>query len=184
MKIISTELAEVKIIEPRIFEDERGFFYESANFSKLKDMGIDFIPLQENCAFSLKKGTVRGIHFQNNPCAQAKIVRCTVGRVMDYAVDLRKGSPTYLKFVRVELSQDNKRQLYIPKGFAHGVISLEDNSIIEYFADNLYSPAEDRSVNCLDPEIGIKWETDNLILSDKDRNAPLLNETDCNFICE
>ena len=104
MKIISTEIDEVKIIEPRVFNDDRGFFYETFNIKALKENGIDFTPIQENCAFSLKKGTIRGLHFQNNPMAQAKIIRCTKGRVTDYAIDMRKNSPTYLKYVSVELS--------------------------------------------------------------------------------
>lgn len=179
--IIPTEIFDVKIIEPRVFGDDRGFFYESFNLNALKADGIDFTPCQENCAFSLKKGTIRGLHFQNNPMAQAKIVRCTVGRVMDYAIDLRKDSPTFLKYVKVELSAENKRQLYIPRGFAHGVISLEDNTMIEYFADNFYSPENDRSIRYNDPQIAIDWEMDELILSDKDKNAPLYCDVDCNF---
>ena len=112
---------------------------------------------------------------------QAKLVRCTVGRVMDYAVDLRKNSPTYLQHVSVELSAENKKQLYIPRGFAHGVISLEDNSIIEYFADNPYSPENDRSIRYSDPQINIDWGIDPLILSEKDKNAPFVADSDCNF---
>ena len=181
MEIQSTIINEVKILKPRVFEDDRGFFYETISTSKLKEAGIDFVPVQENCAFSLKKGTIRGLHFQNNPMAQAKIVRCTSGKVMDYAVDLRKDSSTYLKYVAVELSADNKYQLYIPRGFAHGVISLEDNTTIEYFADNPYSPENDRSVCYNDPMIGIDWGIENLVLSDKDKNAPLLSNSDCNF---
>ena len=177
----STKIEDVKIIEPRVFSDERGFFYETFNVKKLKDEGIDFTPVQENCAFSLKKGTIRGLHFQNNPMAQAKIVRCTQGRVMDYAVDLRKNSPTYLQFVGVELSAENKKQLYIPRGFAHGVISLEDNSTIEYFADNLYSPENDRSIRYDDPSINIDWGTTEIIVSQKDNTAPFLKDSDCNF---
>lgn len=179
--IINTEIVDVKIVEPRVFADNRGFFFEAFNINTLKQAGIDFVPVQENCAFSLKKGTIRGLHFQNNPMAQAKLVRCTVGRVMDYAVDLRKDSPTFLKYVAVELSAENKNQLYIPRGFAHGVISLDDNSTIEYFADNLYSPENDRSIRFDDPEIAVDWGTDEVILSDKDRNAPFYSECDCNF---
>lgn len=178
----STEIEEVKIIDPKVFKDERGFFYESFNINSLQNEGINFIPVQQNCAFSIKKGTIRGLHFQNNPMAQAKLVRCTVGRVMDYAVDLRKDSPTYLKHVKVELSAENKRQLYIPRGFAHGVISLEDNSTIEYFADNPYSPENDRSIRYDDPSINIKWEIEELILSEKDKNAPFAENSDCNFV--
>jgi len=164
-----------------VFADNRGFFYEAFNVNTLKNVGIDFVPVQENCAFSLRKGTIRGLHFQNNPMAQAKLVRCTSGRVMDYAVDLRKDSATYLKYVAVELSAENKKQLYIPRGFAHGVISLEDNSTIEYFADNPYSPENDRSVRFDDPDIAIDWGTTNVILSDKDKNAPFAVDCDCNF---
>ena len=148
---------------------------------KLADGGIIFDPIQENCAFSLKKGTIRGLHFQKKTMAQAKLVRCTVGRVMDYAIDLRKNSPTYLKYVAVELSSENKRQLYIPRGFAHGVISLEDNSMIEYFADNLYSPENDRSIRYNDPQIGINWPINDVILSDKDKNAPFVADIDNDF---
>lgn len=179
--VIQTEIPEVKIIEPRVFADDRGFFYETFNVNKLADFGIEFSPVQENCAFSLKKGTIRGLHFQKNPMAQAKIVRCVAGRVMDYAVDLRENSQTYLKYVAVELTAENKRQLYIPRGFAHGVISLEDNSMIEYFADNSYSPENDRSIRYDDPSINIHWDIEDVILSDKDKNAPYITEVDCDF---
>ena len=181
MKVIATNISEVKILEPRVFPDSRGFFFETVNLEKLKDAGILFTPVQENCAYSIKKGTIRGLHFQNAPAAQAKLVRCTAGSVMDYAVDLRRDSDTYLCYVAVELSAENKRQLYIPRGFAHGVISLEDDSVIEYFADNLYSPENDRSIRYNDPSIGIDWGMRDLILSDKDANAPLLCDSDCNF---
>lgn len=181
MKVFSTEIQDVKIVEPRVFNDDRGFFYEAISTAKLKENGIDFVPVQENCAYSIKKGTIRGLHFQNNPMAQGKLVRCTKGHVMDYAVDLRKSSPTYMKYVAVELSEENKRQLYIPRGFAHGVISLEDNTVIEYYADNLYSPENDRSVRFDDPDINIDWGIKNLILSDKDKTAPFFRDSDCNF---
>ncbi len=181
MQIITTDIKEVKIIESKIFTDDRGYFYEAFNINTLEANGIHFVPVQENCAFSKKKGTIRGLHFQNDPMAQAKIVRCIAGRVMDYAVDLRKNSETYLQYVSVELSAQNKRQLYIPRGFAHGVISIEDNSAIEYFADNPYSPKEDRSIRYNDPSIHIDWTIPDVILSDKDRNAPFLCESDCNY---
>ena len=179
--VTPTNIPEVKIVEPRVFADDRGFFFEALNVLTLEKNGISFTPIQENCAYSLKKGTIRGLHFQNNPMAQAKLVRCTVGRVMDYAIDLRKDSPTYLNYVAVELSAENKRQLYIPRGFAHGVISLEDNTTIEYFADNPYSPENDRSIRYDDPQIGIQWPVAELILSDKDKNAPFVADCDCNF---
>lgn len=179
--VTATRIPDVKIVEPRVFHDDRGFFFEALNIFSLEKEGIHFKPVQENCAFSMKKGTIRGLHFQNAPMAQAKLVRCTVGRVMDYAIDLRKDSPTYLQHVAVELSADNKKQLYIPRGFAHGVISLEDNSIIEYFADNPYSPENDRSIRYDDPQIGICWDLEELILSEKDKNAPFVADSDCNF---
>ena len=181
MQVVDTEIKEVKLIKPRVFGDDRGFFYETISVKKLEDAGIDFVPVQENCAYSVKKGTIRGLHFQNAPAAQAKLIRCTKGRVMDYAVDLRKDSPTYLKYVAVELSEENKFQLFIPKGFAHGVISLEDDTMIEYFADSLYSPENDRSIRFDDETIGVKWPEIEYILSDKDKNAPSLKESDCNF---
>ena len=181
MELLNTEIQEVKIIKPRVFEDDRGFFFETINVNNLKKQGIDFSVVQENCAYSLKKGTIRGLHFQNDPNAQAKIVRCVKGSVMDYAVDLRKGSPTYLKHVKVLLSEENKLQLYIPKGFAHGVISLSDDTMIEYFADNGYAPESDRSIRYNDPQINIDWEIEELILSEKDKNAKLISESDCNF---
>lgn len=181
MEIISTEIEEVKIIKPRVFCDDRGFFYETISVKNLEKQGINFSVIQENCAYSIKKGTIRGLHFQNNPKAQAKIVRCVKGSVMDYAIDLRKGSPTYLKHVKVLLSEENKLQLYIPRGFAHGVISLEDETMIEYFADNEYSPENDRSIRYCDPDINIDWQIDELILSEKDKNAKLISESDCNF---
>ena len=179
--IIDTEIKEVKIIEPRVFCDDRGSFNEVFSSRALENAGIDFKPVQENCAFSKKRGTVRGIHFQNNPCAQAKLVRCTKGKVMDYAIDLRKDSPTYLKYVCCELTEENKKQLFIPKGFAHAVISLEDNTEIEYLVDALYEPSCDRSISPYDKDINIDWGFDALVLSDKDKNAPSLRKSDCNF---
>lgn len=182
MKIIETSIPGVQIIQPTVFGDDRGFFFEKFNARGLQEAGICFTPIQENCAFSLKKGTIRGLHFQNDPVAQAKIVCCVRGSVVDYAVDFRKGSPTYLQYVSVALSADNRLQLYIPRGFAHGVISTEDNSMIEYFADNPYSPTHDRSVRYDDPQVGINWGATELILSPKDKNAPFLVDSDCNFV--
>ena len=176
-----TEIPEVLIIETKSFHDHRGTFYESFSVPRLREAGIEFVPVQENCAFSIKKGTIRGLHYQNDPMAQAKLIRCVRGRVMDFAVDLRKGSATYLKYVKAELTEENKMQLYIPRGFAHGVISLEDNTMIEYYADNPYSPAHDRSIRYDDPKINIDWGISTPILSEKDRNAPLVQESDCNF---
>lgn len=183
MNLIRQSIPDVFLIEPRVFDDERGFFFETISISKLNQMGIDFEVVQENCAYSKRRGTIRGLHFQNYPVAQAKIVRCTLGSVVDYAIDLRKNSPTYLKHVAVELTSGNKRQLYIPRGFAHGVISTADNTMIEYYADNPYSPENDRSIRYNDPQINIQWGYPDcdLILSEKDKKAPLLKNIDCNF---
>ncbi len=181
MKIEKTEIDGVYIIEPQVFHDKRGYFYETISTRSLAQSGIDFTIAQENCAYSITAGTIRGLHFQNDPNGQAKLVRCTQGAVMDYAVDLRKSSPTYGKYVCAELTAENKKQLFIPRGFAHGVISLVDETVIEYFADSLYSPEHDRSIRYDDPDIGIVWPLDTLIVSDKDKNACCLKDSDCNF---
>jgi dTDP-4-dehydrorhamnose reductase/dTDP-4-dehydrorhamnose 3,5-epimerase len=176
-----SSIPEVIILTPKIFHDERGFFYESYSEKALKDVGIDFSAKQENHIMNSCSGIIRGLHFQNPPYAQAKIVRCIKGCVDDVAVDLRKNSPTYLKWVMVKLSEDNKKQLYLPKGFAHGVISRSEYSEIQYVVDEIYSPESDRSIQYNDPQIGVDWNINNPILSDKDRNAPFLKESDCNF---
>lgn len=182
MNKIATKIEGVYIIEPKVFSDERGYFCEAINIKELKELGIDFAPVQENKAYSFKKGTIRGLHFQNEPYAQAKLVRCSKGAVMDYAIDMRKNSDTYLNWVGVNLTEDNHKQLYIPKGFAHGVISLQDDTLIEYYVDNFYSAKDDRSVRYNDPDINIDWGMKEFILSEKDKNAVFARESDCNFI--
>ena len=127
MKIIPTKIPEVKIIEPDVFGDHRGYFFET--WSEPKYAELNFVPVQDNESFTAKKGTLRGLHFQQDPMAQSKIVRVVRGAVMDVAVDIRKGSPTYLQWVAVELSEENKRQFYIPRGFAHGFLTLTDDVI-------------------------------------------------------
>lgn len=182
MKIISTEIEDVKIVQPDVFADNRGWFYESYSYKKLKEGGIDAVFVQDNRSFSEKKGTVRGLHFQKAPMAQAKLLSCTKGEILDVAVDIRKGSPTYLKWVAVKLSQENKTMLFIPKGFLHGFVTLTDNVEVMYKVDEYYSKENDRSVRFDDPAIGVNWETDSPILSEKDKKAPLLSESDANFI--
>ena len=179
-KFIDTAIAEVKIIEPDVFGDHRGWFMET--WSQPKYEQLHFVPVQDNESFTAKRGTLRGIHFQQAPMAQAKIVRVTVGAVLDVAVDLRKGSPTYLKWVSVELSAENKRQFYIPRGFGHGFVALTDDVQFCYKADNLYSKECDRSVRFDDPAIGVDWGMQAPVLSEKDRSAPLLADSDCNFV--
>ncbi|OPY11918.1 MAG: dTDP-4-dehydrorhamnose 3,5-epimerase [Syntrophus sp. PtaB.Bin138] len=181
MKKNDTALDGVYILEPRIFGDDRGCFFESFSLKALRECGIEFTPVQENYVYSKKKGTIRGLHFQNAPKAQAKIVRCTTGSVLDVAVDLRKDSPHYLKYVMVELSSENKKQIFIPKYFAHGVMSLSDGAVIEYLVDELYSPEHDRSIRYDDPQINVTWNISNPSLSAKDKNAPALSDSDINF---
>ena len=180
MKILDTKIPEVKIIEPDVFGDHRGYFFET--WSEPKYAALNFVPVQDNESFTAKKGTLRGLHFQQNPMAQAKIVRVVTGAVLDVAVDLRKGSPTYLQWVAVELTAENHRQFYIPRGFAHGFVTLTDNVTFCYKVDNLYSKECDRSVRFDDPAIGVDWGVSDPILSDKDLKAPKLADSDCNFV--
>ena len=181
MKITPTKIKDVLIIEPDVFEDHRGWFTEIYNKEKFRDYEIDIDFIQDNHSFSLKKGTLRGLHFQNNPFAQAKLVICTRGAVLDVAVDLRKNSPSFKQWVAVELTAENKKQLFIPRGFAHGFILLEDNSEFHYKVDNKYSKEHEGSIRYDDPELGIDWVVDNPILSDKDLNAPYLKDININF---
>ena len=184
MKIIDTSIAELKIIEPAVFGDNRGWFYESYSYEKFKNLGIDTVFVQDNRSFSEKKGTLRGLHFQKNPSAQTKLVSCTKGELLDVAVDIRKNSPTYLKWVAVKLTAENKKMLYIPKGFLHGFLTLTDNVEVMYKVDNYYSRENDRSVRFDDKEIGVDWGIDKPVLSEKDLKAPLLSESDADFIYE
>lgn len=176
-----TALPEVLILTPKTFEDDRGTFFEVFSQKSLKEVGIELDVKQENHIINLKKGVIRGLHFQNDPHAQAKLVKCINGVVDDVAVDMRKGSPTYLKWVMVELSAENKKQLYLPKGFAHGVISRTDYSEIQYYVDAPYAPESDRNIRFDDAAIGVDWKEENPVLSPKDQNAPSLSESDCNF---
>jgi len=182
MKKTETAIPGVYLIEPDVFGDHRGWFMESWSYEKLKKLGIDAHFVQDNHSFTAKKDTLRGLHFQIDPMAQAKLVRCTAGAVLDVAVDLRKGSPTYKKWVSVILSAANKLQLFIPRGFAHGFLTLTDNVEFEYKCDNPYSKEHDRSIRFDDPEIGVDWKIADPIISEKDRNAPFLKDSDCNFI--
>lgn len=182
MKVIQTELKEVKVVQPDVFGDNRGWFYESYSKQKLNDLGIDVEFVQDNRSYSQKKGTLRGLHFQNNPMAQSKLLSCTRGKIMDVAVDLRKGSPTYLKWVSVILSEENKKMIFIPKGFAHGFVTLTDDVEVLYKVDEYYSKGNDRSIRYDDESIGVNWSIECPILSQKDQNAPLLRDSDINFI--
>lgn len=181
MNIIRTEIQDVLIIEPRVFVDHRGWFTETYSEEKFKELGVDIVFIQDNHSFSAQKGTLRGLHFQLNPKAQTKLVRCTKGEILDVAVDLRKNSPTYKKWVAVNLSEDNKKQLLIPKGFAHGFLTRTDDVEVQYKVDEYYSLENDRSIRYNDPEFSIDWGVQNPILSEKDLKAPLLKDSDVNF---
>lgn len=183
MKKIETKLPGVWIIEPQVFGDHRGYFMETYNKQAFAELGITTEFVQDNQSFTARKGALRGIHFQNAPMAQAKLVRVTRGAVMDVAVDLRKGSPTYRQWVAVELSAENKRMLFLPRGFGHGFKTLTDDVEFCYKVDNLYSKACDRGIRFDDPSIGVDWgEVAEDLLSQKDTTAPLLDESDCNFV--
>ena len=182
MNIIETTLAGVLILEPKVFGDARGWFMESWSKKKMEDAGIFVDFVQDNHSFSAEKGTLRGLHYQLNPMAQAKLLRVSRGTIFDVAVDIRRGSPTYAKWVGIELSAENHRQLFIPRGFAHGFITLTNDVEVLYKADNLYAPECDGNIRWDDPEIGIKWPIDPVVLSDKDAAAPLLvARTELNF---
>lgn len=183
MKKTATKLEGVWIIEPQVFGDQRGYFMETWSTRNFRELGLDYVFVQDNQSFSAEKGILRGIHFQNAPMTQAKLVRVTRGAVMDVAVDLRKGSPTYRQWVAVELSENNKRMLMIPRGFGHGFKTLTENVEFCYKVDNLYSKECDRGIRFDDPAIGVDWgEVKEALLSPKDKNAPLLEDSDCNFV--
>ena len=185
MKVTETKLKDVYIVEPQVFGDARGWFTESWSERKLAEAGIKADFVQDNHSYSAQKGTLRGLHYQLNPMCQAKMLRCTRGKIFDVAVDIRKGSPQYGQWVGVELSAENHKQLFIPRGFAHGFITLTDDVEVQYKADNYYAPECDGNIRWDDPEINVEWPIEPVILSDKDRVAPLLKErTDLNFVYE
>ena len=175
-----TAIRDVMIITPQIFGDSRGYFLETYKDKDFEAAGICGPFVQDNESAS-SRGVLRGLHFQKSH-TQGKLVRVTSGRVLDVAVDIRKGSPNYLKWVGVELTADNKRQLYIPRGFTHGFLTLTDNVRFLYKVDNYYDAAADRGISFRDPSIGVDWGCSSPILSDKDANAVLLCDSDCNFV--
>ena len=181
MDFIKTKIDGVVIVEPKVFGDHRGFFMESYSKREFEKAGLFYDFVQDNHSSSTVKGTLRGLHFQKGDKAQAKLVRCTRGRVMDVAVDLRKSSPTFLKWISVELSEENKRQLFIPRGFAHGFVTLTDNCELQYKADNYYAPEADGAIAYNDPQIGVEWGVENPVLSAKDAAARPYGEQDIDF---
>ncbi|WP_078543694.1 dTDP-4-dehydrorhamnose 3,5-epimerase [Litchfieldia alkalitelluris] len=182
MQVVKTHIEGVLVIEPSVFGDHRGWFMETYSDSKFKEAGIDLNFVQDNQSFSATKGTLRGLHYQLNPKAQTKLVRCTKGSIFDVAVDIRKGSPTYGQWYGIELSAENKKQLLVPKGFAHGFMTLTDDVEVQYKVDELYAPDCDRGIIWNDPDIGIEWPMDiTPVLSGKDEKAPFLKDAEVNF---
>lgn len=181
VKISDTGFKGLKVVEPSVYGDDRGWFMESYNEKKLREHGIYATFVQDNQSYSKRKGTLRGIHFQVNPKAQTKLIRCTRGSILDVVVDLRKGSDTYGKWFSIELSSENKKQLLIPKGFGHAFLTLTDDVEVQYKVDEYYSPQHDRSLRWDDPDIGIQWPIENPVLSEKDANAPLWKDSDVDF---
>lgn len=177
MNIIRTEIPEVVIIEPKVFGDNRGYFFESFSERDFAAQVREVKFVQDNESKSCY-GVLRGLHFQKPPHAQSKLVRVVKGRVLDVAVDIRKGSPTFGKYVAVELSEDNHRQFFVPRGFAHGFAVLSEEAVFQYKCDNYYAPQSEGAVAWDDPDLAIDWKvpSDKVILSEKDRNHPMLKD--------
>ena len=182
MEVIKTDIEGVVILEPRLFEDERGYFFEAFSEREFAEKVRECHFVQENEAYSTY-GVVRGLHFQRPPHAQSKLVRVVKGRVLDVVVDIRKGSPTFGKHIAVELSAENHRQLFIPHGFAHGYSVLSEEALLEYKCDNYYAPASEGAILWNDPALAIDWQlsTESVILSDKDLKNPALSECEALF---
>lgn len=179
MQVEETAIPAVKIVTPKKHGDERGFFSEVYSQSTWKAAGLDYVFVQDNHSFSAPEGTLRGLHYQRPPFAQGKLIRVARGRILDVAVDIRRSSPTFGRYVAVELSADNWRQLLVPVGFAHGFVTLAPNAEVLYKATAPYSAAHDRGIAWDDPDIGVAWplRPDRLTLSEKDRRWPRLKHT-------
>lgn len=186
MKTIETKIPGVLIIETDVFKDQRGYFSETYNKSKYEAMGITTEFVQDNRSFSAQKGTLRGLHWQNPPFAQAKLVSCSRGTVMDVAVDIRKGSPTFGQWVSVELSDKNHRQIFIPRGFAHGFLTLTEDVEFCYKCDNVYNKAAEGGMRYDAPEVNVDWGSLLMgiepVLSEKDLTGPALEDSDNQFV--
>ena len=183
MEVIKTDIEGVLIIEPKVFGDSRGYFFESFNAKEFREKtGLDINFVQDNESMSTY-GVMRGLHFQRPPYTQSKLVRCVKGKVLDVAVDIRKGSPTYGQHVAVELTEDNHRQFFVPRGFAHGFAVLSETAVFQYKCDEFYHPEGDGGISILDDSLGIDWKipTDKAILSEKDTKHELLKDFDSPF---
>ena len=183
MEVIKTAIEGVYIIEPKVFGDARGYFFESFSEKDFKEQVGDIHFVQDNESMS-KRGVMRGLHFQRPPYAQSKLVRCVKGEVLDVAVDIRKGSPTYGQHVAVLLTEDNHRQFFIPQGFAHGFAVLSESTVFQYKCDNFYHPEADGGISILDESLGIDWglAMEEALLSEKDTKHPKLIDFDSPFI--
>jgi dTDP-4-dehydrorhamnose 3,5-epimerase len=170
MELINTGIEGLWVIKPKVFADPRGYFFESYNKELFEKNGLHLDFVQDNQSLS-HRGVLRGLHFQNPPFAQGKLVRVITGAVYDVAVDIRKGSPTYGKYFGEKLTADNKLMMYIPEGFAHGFLTLEDNTIFSYKCTNFYNKASEDSIKWNDPDIGIEWNIEDPLLSEKDING-------------
>lgn len=182
MEIIKTAIDGVVIIEPKVFKDDRGYFFESFSQREFEEKVRPINFVQDNESMS-SYGVMRGLHFQAPPYTQSKLVRCVKGKVLDVAVDIRKGSPTYGEHVAVELSEDNHRQFFVPRGFAHGFAVLSETAVFQYKCDNFYAPEADGGISIKDESLGIDWQIpmEKAILSAKDTKHPLLNDFDSPF---
>ena len=183
MEVIKTAIEGVYIIEPKVFGDARGYFFESFSEREFKEKVGDIHFVQDNESMS-KYGVMRGLHFQRPPYAQSKLVRCVKGKVIDVAVDIRKGSPTYGQHVAVLLTEENHRQFFIPQGFAHGFAVLSESAVFQYKCDNFYHPEADGGISILDDSLGIDWglAMEEALLSEKDTKHPRLAEFDSPFV--
>lgn len=182
MKLIETDFLGLYIIQPTVFSDSRGYFFESYKHDDFLKSGIEFTPIQDNESKSVK-GVIRGLHYQLNPSAQAKLIRVVVGKIYDVAVDLRKDSLSFGKYMGIELDSENKTQFFIPKGFAHGFSVLSNIAVIQYKCDNLYNPLLERGISIMDRDLGIDWKLDGTvpIISEKDMKHPAFRKAEKNF---
>lgn len=182
MKVTQRRLNGVKLIEPDVYGDHRGFFMESYNRETFRANGISNEFIQDNHSLSAPVGVLRGLHYQLNPYAQSKLVRVTSGKIWDVVVDLRRGSPTYGQWEGYELSAQNKKQLLVPRGFAHGFCTLEPNTEVQYKVDSHYSREHDRGLIWNDPALAISWPVKQPILSEKDEKHPTMAQAEINFV--
>ena len=183
MKVIETIIKDLLILEPKVYKDNRGYFLESYNQKEFEDLSLQTLFVQDNESKS-SKGTLRGLHFQKPPFDQAKLVRCIEGKVLDVAVDLRNGSKTYGQYIAIELSGENKKQLFIPRGFAHGFLVLSESAIFAYKVDNIYAPDYDSGIYWNDPILNISWGVDKseILVSEKDSKLSFFSEFESPFV--